>query len=116
MASARSCNVRQPLSVNSVPFCRRILKPLADAVKALYVSSQQWPAITVTMEPTIGNCNLAASLYLCKADSASACWLCERAERAAGQQGEEGSARWAVGLEDSRQTMAVTHREAELGL
>ena len=41
MASARSCNVRQPLSVNSVPFCRRILKPLADAVKALCVSSQQ---------------------------------------------------------------------------
>ena len=35
---------------------------------------------------------------------------------AAGQQGEEGSARWAVGLEASRQTMAVTHREAELGL
>jgi len=57
------------------------LKPLADAVKALYVASQQSPAITVTTEPTNGNCNLAASLYPCKADSASACWLCERAER-----------------------------------
>ena len=129
MASARSCNVRQPLSVNSVPFCRRILKPLADAVKALYVPSQQWPAITVTTEPTNGNFNLAASLYSCKSDSALACWLCERAERGEEDREEESgsgsagrgrgvphSGKWAVGPEASRQTTAVTHCEAELGL
>ena len=35
---------------------------------------------------------------------------------ATGEQGEEGSAKWASGPEASRQTTAVTHREVDLGL
>ena len=82
----RSCNVLQPLSVNCVPFCWRTLKPAVTAFDT--VSSQQWPAITMTTDFD-GNFTLAASLYPCSCSSASSYLFCERADRGEEEEGEE---------------------------